>query len=337
MIKPWRLLVAAALNVTAGIGAAAGQTVIVRHAPPGDTVEAVLNATKVGSGEVTAAGDATVPLSLSTINNTEIDANIFVDACDKLIRIIVVERTKLPDAQQPGCTRRDVPGLYWIRKVNTLVIDVSGPAPSLLLIKGGYSMSAPRQWTKSPAGLVVFGGGSYVKVRDAVTIFCGTVTTCSGKDTGIGPTAGVTYWLTPFVGAEATYMKPRNVTAQGNGETYRFNSSLDVEVATVAGKVGVPAGPVRFYGQVGMNYHRAKSLTTQTVGDASQTLEMKTKGWSWVFGGGGEVWVGPVFALYGELGFAALKGKNEAGGEGVLDDRLRFIAFGARVHIGRGR
>ena len=60
MIKSWRLLaMAAALHVTAGVSIAAAQTIIVRHAPPDETVEAVLNATKVATAQVTTAGDAT--------------------------------------------------------------------------------------------------------------------------------------------------------------------------------------------------------------------------------------------------------------------------------------
>ena len=40
MMKPLRLLVAAAaLNVTIGTGVAAAQTVSVRHAKPGETIE----------------------------------------------------------------------------------------------------------------------------------------------------------------------------------------------------------------------------------------------------------------------------------------------------------
>ena len=338
MIKPWRLLVAAALNVTVGVGAVAAQSVLVRQVPPGETIELVLNATKVATATADASGEATLPLDLQkNIGKTEIDANIFLDVCDKLYRVIVVERTKLPDPQQPGCARRDIPGLYWVRQVNTLVVDVGGPTPKLLLIKGPYTVEVPHTWTQAPAGLVVFGGGGFLTFRDAAAIFCGSVTSCSGKDRQLAYTGGATFWITPFLGAEASYLRPRKVTAQGSGDTFRFDSSLDTQIVTVAGKVGVPIGPVRLYGQAGMNYHQATSLTTETIDTVAQTLQLKTKGWGWLFGGGGEVWLAGSFALYGELGFAAIKGPNEAGGEGRIDDRVHYIVGGARVRIGRSR
>ena len=337
MIKSWRLLaMAAALNVTAGAGIAAAQTIIVRHAPPGETIEAVLNATKVATAEVTAAGDATLSVDLNkNIGTTEIDANIFIDVCDKLHRVIVVERAKLPDPQEPGCARRDIPGLYWVRQVNTLVIDVGSATPTMLLIRGSYSVSAPRTWTPSPTGLVLFGSGSFLTFRDAAFVACGSVTSCSAKDSGIAVNGGLTYWFTPFLGAEVTYLKPRNVTSSGGGDTYHFNGTLESEVATVAGKLGVPLGALRLYGQIGRSYHWGKAVTTETIDAASQTFELKTEGWGWSFGGGGEVWLTRSFALYAELAFADVKGADIAGGEGRIDDRVRSIGGGVRVHIGR--
>jgi hypothetical protein len=337
MIRPWRLLAAAALTGTLGSGIAAAQTIVVRHAPPAETIEAVLNSTNVARAEVTAAGDGTLPLKLSAINKTEIDANIFVDVCDKLHRITVVERTRLPEPPQPGCARRDVPGVYWVRPVNTVVVDVSGPTPSVLLIKGEYSVAAPRNWTASPAGLVVFGGGSYDSTRDAVGIFCGSAASCDSKGAGFGYTAGIAYWITPWLGAEAAYLKPPKITAKGGGDTYTFNSSLDLQVGTVAAKLAAPIGPLRLYGLVGGNYHESKSVTSETIAGASQNFEMKTDGWNWLFGGGAELWVVPSFALYGELSVAPLKGEDQAGGPARLDDRLLFISFGGRVHLGLGR
>ena len=101
-----------------------------------------------------------MPLSLSNTGKTEIDANVFVDICDKLHRVIVVERNKLPDPQQPGCARRDISGLYWVRPVNTLVVDVAEGRPSLLLVKGSYNPECPRTWNTAPRGFVVYGGGT---------------------------------------------------------------------------------------------------------------------------------------------------------------------------------
>ncbi len=334
MIKWSRLLIVAVLNLTAG-AAASAQTVMVRRAPAGEAVEVVLNAAKVGSGTTDASGEVSLPLDLSSIGKTEIDANVFVDACDSLHRVIVVERAKLPDPQQPGCARRDVAGLYWVRSVNTIVVDVGGAVPTLLLVKGKFKVDTPHTWLPSPSGLVVFGGGAFVNVRDAVLISCGSVTSCSGHNSGLGYTVGLTYWFKPFLGVEAAYVRPRKITASGSGDTYNFNSSLDPNIGTIVGKGGVPIGPARLYGHAGWNYHEATSSTTETINGASQTLSFKTKGWSWIAGGGLEVWFSRNFALYTDVNFASMKGDDEAGSEARIDDAVRFLAFGARFRIGK--
>lgn len=137
MTKPMRLLVAAAVLVITGSGVAAAQTVMVRNAPPGETVEVFLNATKVATSSVPANGETTLPLNLHENNagKLEIDANIFIDVCDKIRRIIVVERGQPAATQEPGCERRDIPGLYWVRRVNTLVVDIGGANPTMMLVK----------------------------------------------------------------------------------------------------------------------------------------------------------------------------------------------------------
>ena len=179
----------------------------------------MLNATKVATATTDAAGDATLPLDLRGNNagKTEIDANIFIDACDQLHRVIVAERGQPIAAQQPGCERREISGLYWVRRVNTLVVDVGGPNPTMMLIKGEYGLEPERTWGV-PAGLVVFGGGGLTKFRDAALILCGTASSC-GKDTGFAYTAGATLWLKRYVGVEGSYLKPRKTTAAGSGGT----------------------------------------------------------------------------------------------------------------------
>jgi hypothetical protein len=335
MRKSLRLLVAAAaLNLTTG-GAAVAQTVLVRHAPPAETVELMLNAAKVASATTDAAGDTTLPLDLR-VNNAgkeEIDANIFIDTCDKLHRVIVVERGQPIATQEPGCERRDIPGLYWVRRVNTLVIDVGGPNPTMMLVKGEYGLEPERTWG-TPGGLVAFGGGGFTSFRDAAFAFCGDTASC-GKNRRIAYTAGATLWLKPWVGVEGSYMKPRRLTAAGSGSNYSFDSRLDVDMATIAGVVGIPIHAVRLFGKAGTNFHYGKSTTTNTIDNASQTIETQTQGWGWIFGGGLEIWMAPAVALYGDAGFAGLKGDPIGGGEALFEDRLRYLTIGVRVHIGR--
>jgi hypothetical protein len=337
MTKRLRLLVAAALNVTIGAGVAAAQTVMVRQAPAGETIELFLNATKIATATVDATGDATLPLNLREHNagKTEIDANILVDVCDKLHRILVVERGQPAAAPQPGCDRREISGLYGVRSVNTLVVEVGGVTPAMMLIKGAKGLTPDKLWTPSPKGLVLFGGGGLSDFRDAVAISCGDASPCTGKKAGLTYVAGATFWITRFLAAEGSYIKPPKATANGSGTNYSFNSVLDAQVFTVAGRAGVPIGPVRLSGQVGTNYHVATLKTTDTINNASQALQVETRGWGWIFGGGVELWMAPAFALYADAGMAGLKGTPVGGGASRFNDRLRFVTVGARVRIGR--
>jgi hypothetical protein len=335
MVNPGRPLVAAAaLSVTLGVGTAAAQKVMVRNARGGETIEVALNATNVASGTADAQGVATLPLDLGAHGTkTEIDANVFVDTCDTRRRVIVVERGQPIAPQDAGCDRREISGLFLVRRVNTLVVDVGAPNPTLMLIKGDYSTGPAHTWAGAPTGLVVFGGAGLATFGDFAFSACGSVTPCDSHDSGLAYTVGGTYWITKFLGAEASYIKPRKATFSSSTDTLAFNTSLDANVFTVAGKIGVPAGPVRFYGSVGTNYHTATSLTSETLAGATQTFQFKTHGWSWMWAGGGEVWLGSSFALYGELGFARLRASSFEG-TGVIDDHLRFMLFGGRVRIG---
>jgi Outer membrane protein beta-barrel domain len=338
MLRSWELPVLAALvNVCLGAGVAAAQTVIVRKAPPGTRVEVAVDAATIASANVDQAGDAKLSIDLpAAAGKPEIEANVYVDLCDTVRRVVIVERVRLPPPADPSCTRRQIPGVFGVRRVNTLVVDVGAANPTMLLIRGSYSLDpdAPmRAWTPSLTGLVVFGGGEFGTFRDARTLACGNVTPCGGNDSGLGYTAGATYWFSRFVGAEGSYVKPGKVTASGSGGTFNFDSSLDVQLVTVAGKIGVPAGPVKLYGQVGANYHQATSRTAQTIGGASQTLEFKTDGWGLFFGGGIDAWIASRFALYAEANLASLKGNDAGGGEPQIDDRLRFLTVGVRIRI----
>src|SRR6478752_5667375 len=93
MTRLWRLLaVAAALNLTAGAALAAAQTVMVRHTPPGTSVEVVLDDAVVGTGTSDASGDVSIDFKLP--DPGELDANISVDVCDKSRRVLIVDRNK---------------------------------------------------------------------------------------------------------------------------------------------------------------------------------------------------------------------------------------------------
>ena len=346
MTSRWRLLgLAAALNVTLGAGTAAAQQVLVRNAPAGVAVEVVVNATTAATGTAGAEGEVTLPFKVPEKDGkAEMDANVFVDVCDKLRRVLIVDQARPAPPPAAGCERREVSGLFWVRSVNTIVIDVGAAKPTLLLIRGSYDPPKPNVDEQGdpiprdplPKGFMMSGGGGLTNMSRSLTLECGNAP-CTPKNSQLTYTFAVTYWVTRWLGVEGSFIKPGDFTASG-GEPgqYAFDAKIDADIWTVLAKGGVPAGPMRFYIQGGMNYHQATSTSTQTMTGQSltHTLAFETKGWNWVAGGGAEAWIKPKIALYGELGFAKIQGDARAGGEAKIDDRARFILGGLRVRLG---
>jgi hypothetical protein len=351
MMMPGRLLaLAATLIVSVGVEAAA-QTVIVRKAPPGSPVEVVLNDAQIATGTADSAGDVRIPANAFLKSGTrEMDAYLYVDICKDVRRVLIVERTTTPPPQEPGCDRRQISGLFLIRPVTTLVVDVGSPNPTVLLRQGPVSLEARQPWTGPPTGLVLSGGGALVSFSDFVGLACGGVPDCGGDGSKFAFTGAATYWFTPFLAAHASYIRPAKLTAEGDAGFFRFNSFLNPHIFTFGGKVGVPARRMRIYGQVGASYHRALSGTTQitddititaedgtetTIEGGTSTFELETAGWGWQFSGGAEGWLSRSFALYGEAGWATIKGKAVDDADGEIDDRMTFLLFGIRVRLGR--
>jgi hypothetical protein len=352
MTETRRLLtLAAAIHLTLCAGVATAQTVLVRNAPPESTIEVLLNATPVGSTKVGASGLATVAGKLSEDpSRTEVDAQIFVDVCGDVRRILIVERAVQPPPADAGCVRRDMGGLFLVKRISTLVIDFGGTNATLLLRQGSVSLDPPRVWAEAPTGLVLSGGGAFTTGSVARAISCGNVTPCEGTNSGFSYTAGATFWIVPYLGAEGAYIRPAEVTSSGSGEGFRFTGSFKSEIVTASGKIGIPIGPLRLFGKVGGAYHRASTHTTQTmeartvtVDGVQQTIQggtatytLRTAGWAWVFGGGGELWLSSTFGLYGELGRAALKGssRDDENAEGLVNDRMTTVLFGIRLRVG---
>ena len=338
MMNPLRLLVAAALLIAIGSAKASAQTVMVRHVPGGEAVEVFLNATKVATAVVDASGsDVKLPLNLRENNagKTEIDANVFTDACDKIRKVIVVERGQPAATQEPGCERREILGLYLVRRENTLVVDLGGANPTMMLIKGSYNPNRPKSWNAAPTGLVLFGGVGRADLRDAVLISCGNAPTCDGNDAGFSYMAGLDLWVKPWIAGTASYFRPPKVTAKGSGSNYSFDSTLEPNVLIVGGRVGIPIGPARITGLIGMTYQDATLTTHETIDNASQNFLVETRGWAWIWGPGLEIWTRRWLAIYGEAAFGKLKGDSTTGGEVIFDDRVRHITVGAKIRIGK--
>lgn len=350
--RSWRFVVlAAACYALAGAGLAYGQTVIVRNGPPGAAVDLVMNAAEVDSATADASGHATLSMRLPGGAQDETAVAILVDSCDARRRVVFVERGRSAPPVPAGCTRQTLGGVFVLRPVSTVVVDVTPPRSRVLLRQGAFDPDLPpRVWDQSPSGLNLFGAGGVTWIGSAGTEACGiSVPTCSSEASGVGYGLGAAYWFKPFFAAEATWLRPAEVTAEGSGTTYRFTSSLDARVVTMSAVLGIPSGPVRIYGKGGANYHQGLLTTTQTVDDqvrsidgveqtipgATQVFERRTGGWGWQFGGGAEFWPNRWVAVFGEVGWTKLKGNDLDGGEAVMDDRIVSVMLGVRVRIGR--
>jgi hypothetical protein len=334
------LVVAAAMNATLGAAIAAAQTVMIRNGPASSPVEVALNGAKVGTGMTNEAGEVTVPLTVSpAIPQTGLDANVYVDYCDKLRRVQIVERTKIVPAAESGCDRHEVSGLFWVRPVNTIVFDLGGGSPSLLLVRGTYVYRAPKEddapriWRPLPTGLLVYGGLGLAKLSDAFANACGNATPCNGNNEGFGGyTFGADFWIKRWIAVEGSYVKPRQITA-GGGDTFNFDTTQDTDVFTIVGKGGIPAGPVRIFGEYGLNWHESTTTTKERIDLTSQTFNLKTRGWGYVVGGGVEAWIWKKVAIYGDLGVMRVKGDSVTGGEATLDDHINFLFIGAKFRL----
>lgn len=332
--KLWQMLAAvAALNMVTA-GAATAQTVLVRHAASGETVEVVVNGAPVASGPVGAEGVAKVAFAMPAgALQSGMDARISVDACDKLRRVHIVERSRVPPAAQDGCHRHEINGLYLVRRESTLVVSVAEAIPAILLVKGDFSLKPPSPAPPAPKGFVIYVGGGFARFADATANACGTVADCGGDDVVGTYTGGASLWITRWLALDGSYMKPSKATAEGTGSGFAFDSEIDAHVIMAGAKIGVPFSRLRIYANGGGNVHRATTTTVQTIGAASQTIVVKTDGLGWQAGGGIEVWATKSFALYAEANKIMLKGKPQDGTEGDFKDSLSVAVMGVRIRL----
>lgn len=359
MMKAWRLLpLAVALGVTVGAGSAAAQTVIVRSAPQGATIEVQVNAEAVQSATADVNGDARLVLGLP-VTGSQRSVRIYVDSCPNLLRVRLVELGGQPASPGPACGRSEIGGVFVLGSVTTFVVDLDGPNASVHLRQGpapfewvsrGEDLERARRFAGTPrSGLALSAGAGVATFSEAVPVACGNLTSCVGQDLKGAVTVEGTYWIRRYLAAQVSFVRPAHVTASGSGDSFRFNSTLDTRIVTVAANVGVPIGPVRIYGQGGRNHHQATFSTTETIDDVTvvtgnvtqtikggtQPFELKTAGWGWLFGGGLEAWATQSVAFYAEGQFVRLKGTALGGGEGAIDDHLIVMRVGARIRLGR--
>src|SRR3954454_6261004 len=94
---------------TGGLGAAAAQTVIVRSAPQGSTIELTMNGGAPVSVAADTFGDATLTVPART---TEAAVQVHVDDCGNRVRVLLVERGIQPSPAEPGCNRIDIGSVF---------------------------------------------------------------------------------------------------------------------------------------------------------------------------------------------------------------------------------
>ncbi|MEX2663797.1 MAG: outer membrane beta-barrel protein [Vicinamibacterales bacterium] len=335
MLNPLRLLLIAAVTILGMASSAAAQTVMVRGAAPGDTVEVMVNGAVAGTGTVDATGVGTAGFALppGAAASPEMNVRLYVDACGTTRRVHVVEQAQLPPDPQADCTRSDIGGIYWVRPRSTIVVFVANPIPTILLRQGSYNPNAGGPRRPSPTGLVLFGGGGLAQLPDLFVVPCGNVSECGGDETVGAFTAGAGFWLTRWFGVEASYTRPSKLSGEGTFVDFTFTDTVDLHVVNVVGKLAIPLGPVRLYGQGGGNWHEGTSTTVQTLGEDSQTFEFKAEGWGWTAGAGIEAWVAPAFALYLEGNLSQLNGDAIDDSRREFSNRMRTVVFGARVKL----
>jgi hypothetical protein len=343
------------------VGAATAQTVIVTKAPPGAAVELSLNAATIGAVKADLAGIATLPVNLTAHGRkAETDVRIMVDVCNQARRVTLVETGWQPASPAAGCTRHEVFGVFYVKSITTIVVSAGEQAQAVWIKQG----PAPPEWLRDvpvgqaqddrrevdvPTGLALFAAAGMTNYANAAAVSCGVGTTCASEETKLSGWFGGDFWIRPYFGVSFGYLKPTGAKTDGGGSNYRFNSSLDPNVVTMTGRVGVPFGRVRLYGEVGANYNWTKLTTTETIDDrtvtledgstvvipgGTQTFELKTDGWSWMWGGGGEFWLGRSTAIFGEFSWIRLKGDASDGGEGSLNETLLSVFAGVRFRLG---
>jgi hypothetical protein len=366
MTGTWRPPTLAAALIVTMAAAATAQTVIVTKTPPGTAVELGVNATAVRTATSDGEGVATLPLDTlaspraKTGAKTEMDVRVFVDVCEKARRVWLTETGWQPPAVAAGCARRELFGTFSLQKITTLVVDAAeqnqavwirqGPAPSSWLDPNAQPETGGGPIFPIPTGIVLFGGPGVGKFANSPTVACGTnVEQCSASAYTLTFRVGGEFWLNRHMAVTGSYIKPVEMKATGAGTGYRFTTTLSPNIGTIGGKVGLPFGRARLYAEGGALYQRSNFQTTQSVNPitgtvneeevifpgGTQEFNLQTSGWSWLAGGGVEIWIKRNLGIYIEGGRAGLKGSPIAGGEGKLDDSLWYFIGGVRFRLSR--
>ena len=358
MTGPWRPLILAAVCIIAA-NVAHAQTIVARNAPQGSTIELVLNAATVATVPARPGAETTLKLPpMESGAKGHMDVRFWVDYCENVRRIFIIEAGLFPPTKDIGCERKEVAGVYLAKAQTSFVVDLTGTTPSVWLRQG----PVPSTWLgtgpmvgPSGAGIqprpgILLGGAlGFSTLSDFALVQCGNVT-CTGDKASFTWEAGATIWVFPFLGAEFTYFKPADVTLQANQTPLSFTTTFNSNLMKIVGKVGPSFGPVRLYGIAGDNYHRSTMTTTETIADQTVTLDdgttqvikggtqiivMKTAGWGLVAGAGAEFWMNSRLVLTLEVSKNWLKGYTTDNSGIQMDDRKWSYMIGVRYRVGR--
>ena len=335
VMKLMRRMALGTLFLATTAASAHAQTVLVRNVPAGDAIEVFVNGTKSGSTVADPAGNGRMTVSLKAAGVTgDMDSRVYVDVCPKVRRIHVVDRNMQATTKEEGCDRREINGIFFVRQRSTLVIDAGALIPTMLLRQGSYDPTAGKVRVLAPKGLVIFGGGGIAQLDNPVRFSCGNVQDCDGDSAVTAIAGGADFWVTKWLAAETSYMKPRKITTQGAGGFFKFKDTYDIHLISVGAKAGLPVGRARMFGRFGGLFHSATTTSVVTIADVDQTLKFRTEGWSWVTGGGIEVWTGRKFALFGEVTYGKIRGDAVGDNiEGIAVDTLLSLIGGFRVKL----
>ena len=352
------IALSAALHLMIGVSLVSAQTVVVRNAPPQATIEFVLNGSVTATATAGADGLATLTATKGALGDRDMmDVFVWVDECGSTRRVTIMNRVEQPPPAE-GCRRSQVPGLFLLQRISTILVDIETGSPTLRLRQG----QLPEEWLRppttsaakeprisiAPRGAILFGGAETAGFGGVLEPACGDVTGCSAGR-AISFAGGLTYWFSQYVGAEASYVRPSRIDVTGSGDRFRFDSDMDGGLVVFAAKGGVPIGRIRLFGTIGVDRHRATFTTHETIDDTTTTiagvsqtipggtttLQWRTEGWGAVFGGGVELWFTTSIGIYGEVARLQLKGTEDGVGEAQTDKMKTALVIGGRYRLGR--
>jgi hypothetical protein len=347
----WRGLAAALILIGCPYVAHA-QTVIVKGAPEGTTVQLGLNGPVIATATADAQGLATLAMPAANAFTTETRIGVFIDRCPTARRIELADAGLTPP-NDGGCARDTTTWVFLLRSESTLVIDIAsnplirlaqGKPPDAWLRYGLALADVEAPWGPPPTGLLLGASTGFVRFADFSAAACGDQGCSSSKLLKPITAFSATYWLSQYVGAELQYFRPTKTTAAGEGLGFTFGSTLETEILSVAGEVAVPANRGRLFARAGMNRHATRMLNTETVSAVTRAdgsivpggtfdTEFRTEGWGYMLGGGAEIWISRRLAISLDLSRAGIGGDIIALPETKLDQGVWLIQVGGKVRI----